>query len=244
MESGEGHDVLTASAGWSRSSTGEVRDGRPQPREARKRSTGPEARQGVVDLGKRRGSRCAVRRHPPVHSGAPPPARIPAPSPRAVASRRPFREAHVPAQHSQALEDPRLSHPHADPRRSGRAPGPPRPRPEAAVGLIWRVRDRATFQALARAPRHRVGPVSLRFSNRGSTDPPRVSYAVGRRVGSAVERNRVRRRLRAAVAASADQLVGGGAYLVEAERPVLTLAFSELCASLGMLIRAARDGRA
>jgi ribonuclease P protein component len=43
--------------------------------------------------------------------------------------------------------------------------------------------------------------------------PARVAYAVGRAVGSAVERNRVRRRLRALVAESAAQL-RPGAYLV------------------------------
>lgn len=43
--------------------------------------------------------------------------------------------------------------------------------------------------------------------------PVRVAYAIGRAVGSAVERNRVRRRLRALVAEAADQL-RPGAYLV------------------------------
>ena len=50
-----------------------------------------------------------------------------------------------------------------------------------------------------------VGPCS---------EPPRVAYAVGRGVGGAVVRNRVRRRLRAATRAHADELVPGRAYLV------------------------------
>lgn len=45
--------------------------------------------------------------------------------------------------------------------------------------------------------------------------PARVAYAVSRAVGSAVERNRVRRRLRALVAEAAAQL-RPGAYLVGA----------------------------
>ena len=90
--------------------------------------------------------------------------------------------------------------------QGGRAvlPRPPRPRPEASLGLIWRVRDRATFEALARARRRRAGPVSLRFLADGSDDPPQVAYAIGRRFGTAVERNRARRRLRAAVALDGD----------------------------------------
>jgi len=47
----------------------------------------------------------------------------------------------------------------------------------------------------------------------GSTTPPRVAFAVGRRVGSAVERNRLRRQLRAVAAELAPDLEPG-AYLV------------------------------
>ena len=124
-----------------------------------------------------------------------------------------------------------------------RASGPPSPWPEAALGLIWRVRDRATFEALARAPRHRVGPVSLRCSHSGSADPPRVAYAIGRRVGSAVDRNRIRRRLRAAVAACADDLAEGGAYLFDAERAVLSIGFNDLSVAVASLIQHAAETR-
>ena len=48
----------------------------------------------------------------------------------------------------------------------------------------------------------------------------RVAYAIPRRVGTAVERNRIRRRLRAVLA---DQPLAPGAHLVSADRPVLTL---------------------
>ena len=48
------------------------------------------------------------------------------------------------------------------------------------------------------------------------SEPPRVAYAVGRRVGGAVARNRVRRRLRAATRAHAGELEPGRAYLVGA----------------------------
>jgi ribonuclease P protein component len=63
-------------------------------------------------------------------------------------------------------------------------------------------------------------------------------------VGSAVDRNRVRRRLRAAVSACADELVAGGAYLFEAERSVLTVGFTELRSSVRLLISRASGGRA
>ncbi|MFO7591077.1 MAG: ribonuclease P protein component [Acidimicrobiia bacterium] len=92
--------------------------------------------------------------------------------------------------------------------------------------MIWRVRDRATFVALSRAPRVRRGPIMVRRvpSDDGTT---RVAYAIGRTVGSAVVRNRIRRRVRAVVAARGDDLAPG-AYLIGARREVLTMPFAEL----------------
>src|SRR5262249_2107903 len=142
--------------------------------------------------------RCArPSRHPTLGRFLPPawsPTR-----PRATASRGLFVEAHVPTQHPQARQDPRFSRPDAHPGRPRRPARSPGPRPEASLRLIRRVRDRATFEALARARRRRAGPVSLRYITDGSSDPPRVAYAIGRRFGNAVERNQARRRLRASI---------------------------------------------
>ena len=46
--------------------------------------------------------------------------------------------------------------------------------------------------------------------------PPRVAYAIGRRSGGAVERNRVRRRLRHVIAAHESRLRPDWQYLVGA----------------------------
>jgi ribonuclease P protein component len=60
--------------------------------------------------------------------------------------------------------------------------------------------------------------------------PPRVAYAIGRRVGGAVERNRVRRRLRAAWRALATDpgTVPAGAYLVSVHPRAVTSTFAQL----------------
>src|SRR5262249_61115042 len=121
--------------------------------------------------------------------------------------------ADLPAEHPQAEEDPWFSSAQAYPWRTRRPPVAPDPRAEKTLRLIWRVRDRATFEALARAPRQRVGGIALRSCRDGSTAPPRVAFAVGRRAGSAVARNRVRRRLRAAIDGCRVDLAPGGAYL-------------------------------
>ena len=149
-----------------------------------------------------------------------------------------MREAHVPAEQPKAQEAPRLPVPYAKPGRSGGAQGPTPARPHAPVGLIWRVRDRATFAVLARAERHARGPVTIRFVRGESEAPPRVAYAVGG-VGNAVVRNRLRRRLRAAVARAEAELTAGGAYLVSARREALTMPFDALVEALAALFRAA-----
>ncbi|HSO96889.1 MAG TPA: ribonuclease P protein component [Acidimicrobiia bacterium] len=65
---------------------------------------------------------------------------------------------------------------------------------------------------------------------------------MGRRSGGAVARNRIRRRLRAAVAHHADTLRPGAAYLVGAGPEALTMPFDVLVERLGELL--ARSSRA
>lgn len=153
-----------------------------------------------------------------------------------------MREAHVPAEHPEAQEAPRLPRPYADPRWSGGAQGPSPARPRPAFGLTWRLRDRATFAALARAERHSRGPVTVRFVPGGDEAPPRVAYAVGG-AGSAVARNRLRRRLRAAVARAEAHLDAGGAYLVSARREALTMPFEALVDAMAAVLVAVREDR-
>ena len=149
-----------------------------------------------------------------------------------------MREAHVPTEQPKAQEATRLPVPYAIPRRSGGAQGPTPARPHAPIGLIWRVRDRATFAVLARAERRARGHLTVRFVPGESEAPPRVAYAVGG-VGNAVVRNRLRRRLRAAVAHAEAELTAGGAYVVSARREALTMPFDGLVEAFAQLFRAA-----
>jgi ribonuclease P protein component len=68
-----------------------------------------------------------------------------------------------------------------------------------------------------------------------------VAYAIGRRVGSAVARNRVRRRLRAAIDEHAAELLPGGAYLFAADRPAMSAPFATLSGHIDTLLRSVRD---
>jgi len=65
-----------------------------------------------------------------------------------------------------------------------------------------------------------------------ASTPPRVAYSVGRRVGPAVVRNRVKRRLRAIVAELAAPTgtlpSGPGAYLVSVGPAAAALSYPQL----------------
>lgn len=76
------------------------------------------------------------------------------------------------------------------------------------------------------------------------SSPPRVAFAVGRRVGPAVVRNRVRRRLRSVlaeeVATRGGLAPGPGAYLVSVRPAAADASFDELGAAVrGALARLA-----
>jgi len=97
--------------------------------------------------------------------------------------------------------------------------------------VVWRIGDRATFEAFRQTRvRARQGPVAMaRAQTDGVDDHVRVAYSVGRKVGPAVRRNRLRRRLRVVMGQLACS--GGlppGAYLVSAGPGASQLTFAEL----------------
>jgi ribonuclease P protein component len=87
------------------------------------------------------------------------------------------------------------------------------------------VRDRSTFVALRRAPRVRRGLLTVAWLDDGAPPPPRVAYTVSRKVGGAVQRNRVRRRLRALARTSG---LAPGAWLVVAAPGAASVTFPVL----------------
>lgn len=111
------------------------------------------------------------------------------------------------------------------------------PRPQ-----LWRIRDRRSFQDLRRSrARARSGCCSVTWLPAADpATPPRAAFAVGKPVGGAVVRNRVRRRLRSALRElqSSDQLPAG-TYLVGAGPEAATLPWEALVASLGDAVRTA-----
>jgi ribonuclease P protein component len=70
-------------------------------------------------------------------------------------------------------------------------------------------------------------------------DPPRLAFAVPKKVGNAVERNRLRRRFRAAwltLSRDPEAALPSGAYLLSARSDALTSSFEELTMDLRHLL--------
>lgn len=156
-------------------------------------------------------------------------------------------EANVPTEQPEAGQEPRLPSSDVDARGPGHSQGPPPEGASPPVGLrpgtVWRIRDRETFRRL-RASRQRVrtGPLTVTFVAASSPTPPQVAYAIGRKVGGAVVRNRLRRRLRAVISESASQLAPG-AYLVGAAPEAASLSFGELQAIVREALEAVTRNR-
>jgi ribonuclease P protein component len=148
-----------------------------------------------------------------------------------------MREEDVPAEQPEAEEEARLPAPHADPRGSRDDPAAAREGSRPPVGLIWRVRDRASFRALAAGARRRRGVLTVTCVRATDDRPPRVAYAVGRHAGGAVTRNRIRRRLRAVVRDEAALLRPGHLYLVGASAAAAHTAYRDLRATLRAILR-------
>jgi len=86
--------------------------------------------------------------------------------------------------------------------------------------LIWRISERRAFQDLARSGRRaRTETLWCSYVNDPSASPLRVAFSVGKAVGPATKRNLVRRRLRALVSATSEQLAMGSGWLLIGTKP-------------------------
>lgn len=100
-----------------------------------------------------------------------------------------------------------------------------------------RVRSRAQFAALRTAGR-RSRRRAIQVTHLPAEGPPAVAYAIGRSVGTAVVRNRLRRRLRAIVAGLD---LAGGTYLIAVSPAAAGFGSAELAEQLDACLTDLRD---
>lgn len=105
-----------------------------------------------------------------------------------------------------------------------------------------RLKKRAEFLAVRRGEKRRGPLFLLEVLRRGDDAPPRIGFTVTKKVGNAVVRNRVRRRLKEAVRTRAGgDMAAGNDYVVVGRREVLEVAFDDLARELSRRMRGARQ---
>lgn len=103
-------------------------------------------------------------------------------------------------------------------------------------GRLSTLKRHAQFQRVRKGSRWATGAFVLEAKSRDDETAPdeaRFGFTVTKKIGGAVERNRVRRRLRAAVRGlQKDHARPDFDYVLIARRPALDIAFSALAAEL------------
>ncbi len=96
-----------------------------------------------------------------------------------------------------------------------------------------RLKRRADFLSAAKGARIQAGSFTLQARDRRDRSLPRVGFTITKKTGNAVERNRIRRRLRAAVGGVVPRNGRAGFdYVIVARRQALTLPFDTMIAEL------------
>jgi ribonuclease P protein component len=99
---------------------------------------------------------------------------------------------------------------------------------------MQRLRQRSDFLAAATGVKASVTGFVLQALDRREDGPVRVGFTVSKTVGNAVERNRVRRRLREIVRlAPSGRMRRGYDYVLIGRRPALDLPFDRLSEDFG-----------
>jgi ribonuclease P protein component len=165
-------------------------------------------------------------------------------------------ETDLSAERAKARQDPWFSETDVDQGGAGRDSVAPPEGPATALGLIpamsvvqsagvgvERIQSQRTFDLFRTSGTIGAsGPLRVKFVRQSSWSRAQVAYALGKKLGGAVVRNRLRRRLRAIVSNEGLGL-SPGAYLVSAGPLATELSFDELRAAMSQAVRVATANR-
>ncbi len=107
-----------------------------------------------------------------------------------------------------------------------------------------RLRQRADFLAAASGTRVPAAGFVLQAAKRTDHGPARFGFTVSKKVGNAVERNRVRRRLREIVRLSGESRTRAGHdYVLIGRRAALQLPYARIAKDFDSALQRAHQGR-
>jgi ribonuclease P protein component len=114
----------------------------------------------------------------------------------------------------------------------------------ARIASMNRLKQRADFLAAAKGSRVSASAFVLQTRKRTDDGPVRFGFTVSRKVGNAVERNRVRRRLREMVRLSdAKRMTRGHDYVLIGRRAALNLPFTRIAQEFEGALRRLNDNK-
>src|SRR5476651_1391783 len=106
-----------------------------------------------------------------------------------------------------------------------------------------RLRQRADFLAAATGTKIPAAAFVLQARNRTDDGPVRLGFTVSKKVGNAIERNRVRRRLREIVRLSGTHLMQSGHdYVLIGRRAALKVPFARIAEDFQSALRRLQAG--
>jgi len=109
------------------------------------------------------------------------------------------------------------------------------------LGAANRLKDRADFSAVReRGQRWRSDLLILNALRRAPDDPARFGFVVSRRIGKAVVRNRVKRRLRAAIRRHVADITRGYDVVLIARPGIGEASFAAIAETVAGLLRQSR----
>ena len=159
----------------------------------------------------------------------------------------PSDEADLPAQEAASRQRARLPRPDEDHRGTPSAGGTPRSRPQEAHGLtadrghnpprLVMLSNPEDFAALQGQGSVRSNPLLVVRIRRTDLEETRFGLSTGRKLGGAVVRNRIRRRLREALRVMAPSFQPGWDVLIIARQPAIAADYQALTEALHNLLR-------